>query len=107
MLVIITIKLIGVSYRDVVEILQAYASTRMQSSYRGHRIRWKYQYARKMWSIKNNNLKTKLFKAWAKYVRNRFDLRNFCWRPLKSWQFYLKLRKNRRYLILLNVYNQY
>ena len=81
--------------------LQAYACTRIQSSYRGHRIHWKYQYARIMWTIKNTNLKTKVYKSWAKYVRNRFDLRNFCWRPLKSWKFYLKIRKKRRYIYIL------
>lgn len=86
----------GVSYRDVVEMLQSYSSTRAQAFYRGYRVRWKYQYARKMWTIKNTNLKVKIHRCWAKYVRNRCDLRNFCWRPLKAWKFYLKLRKKRR-----------
>ena len=86
----------GSAYRDVVEWLQAYSSIRMQSAWRAHARRWRYFHARRLWRVIFSRSKTAHFLAWAKTTRHNVDTRDYCWRPLRAWRFYLRRVQRRR-----------
>lgn len=80
----------GLAYRDVVEMLQSYASTRLGARFRCHSRWWRYKVARSMWKKIFVGIQRRFLISWAKYVRHVEDTRNFCWRKVKAWRFYTR-----------------
>ena len=99
--------LIGLAYRDVVEILQAYSATRLQSRFRTHKKWWRYKIARSKWTMIFTASKVKHFVAWSRFIRHVYDTRNFCWRKLISWKTYTRNAKNRREKFRINFWPFY
>ena len=91
----------GTSFNDVVELIQAYATTRMQAYYRGYTRRWRYRVARRAWKHLYNFMKSKIFKAWADEMRMMKNLRTHCFRKLTAWKYYTKNNLKRRHIFRL------
>ena len=73
----------GMAYRDVIELLQCYAATRLQAFFRAYKRRWRYTIARVKWTKIFHAVKLLHFKTWSVFIRHVYDTRNFCWR--KWW----------------------
>ena len=86
----------GVSYRDVVEWLQAYASIRLQSAVRSFCRRWRYFSARTRWRKIFRHSRSIHFSAWKHITRHNVDTRRYCWRSLKDWKIYTRRVIKRR-----------
>jgi hypothetical protein len=91
----------GCSAMDVVLMLQAYASIRIQGTVRSFQKRWKYNIARLKWRIKYALYKKIFFKEWGNLARRNIDTRLFCWRKILVWNRYTKLAKIRRELFCI------
>jgi hypothetical protein len=89
--------LYGTSFNDVMELVQAYAATRIAAYYRGFTRRWRYRVARRAWKHLYNFMKSKIFKAWANEMRMMKNLRKYCFRKLTAWKYYTKSNFKRRY----------
>ena len=88
--------LCGVAYRDAVELLQAYAVTRLTAFYRGYKLRWRYRLARKFWKQRYQLIKILCYRDWAEWTKYKIELRNRCLRKVKAWRFYQLKAKARR-----------
>jgi len=97
----------GLAYRDVVEMVQAYSSTRLQARFRCFKRRWRYTAARIKWKGIFKVTKTKFFKSWAIFIRHVYDTRNFCWRKLIAWHQYTINAKKRREHFRINFWPFY
>ncbi len=97
----------GLAYRDVVEIMQAYASTRLQARFRCHKRYWRYKAARRKWTVLFRNVKRTFFKSWSIFIRHVYDTRDFCWRKLIAWHVYTVNAKKRREHFRINFWPFY
>lgn len=97
----------GIAFRTVVEMLQAYATTRISARFRCFSRSWRYSAARIRWRKIFHEIRQRFFISWALYVRHVEDTRNFCWRKVKSWQFYVKRAKLRREHFRINFWPFY
>jgi hypothetical protein len=86
----------GSSYRDVIEMLQAYCSIRIQCMYRGAKYRRKYFEARRRWRKKFAVIKKHHFGAWANLCKHLRLLKRHCWRKLKAWNWYYRCSYRKR-----------
>ncbi len=86
----------GVSYRDVVEWLQAYAAIRLQSAIRSFCRRWRFFGARMKWRKIFRYSRSIHFNAWKYITRHNVDTRRYCWRSLKDWKIYTRRVIKRR-----------
>lgn len=86
----------GYSFRDVVEMLQAYSITRLQAFYRGYERRHRYDFAKKVWRRVYMLVKVTHFGAWRRYTQYFNSIRRRCFRKIKAWQFHVKATKRRK-----------
>jgi hypothetical protein len=86
----------GVTFRDLIEALQAYASTRIQSFIRAYQKRWRYYMARKIWRRIFHMAKVSMFGGWKNLTKYNWAIRRQCFRKIKSWQFYTRKARLRR-----------
>jgi len=89
--------LYGTSNNDVVELVQAYAATRLQTNYRGFTRRWRYRVARRAWKHLYNFMKARVFVAWATDTKQIRTLRHYCFRKVKAWRYYTKQNLRRKH----------
>jgi len=80
----------GFSYRDVVELLQAYAATRVQAIFRGKKMRKRYKFLKRLRMKVSGAVKQKNFVAFKELTRRNVDQRLYCWRKVKVWGYYTK-----------------
>jgi hypothetical protein len=97
----------GISYRDVIELTQAYATTRLQARFRCFKRRWRYTAARRKWRQIFGVVKRIHFNAWSVFIRHVYDTRNYCWRKLVAWHVYAKNAKRRREHFRINFWPFY
>ena len=90
--------LYGMSYSDVVEHLQCYASCYIAAVYRGYCKRWRFQCARRMWKQMYHYMKSKVFLAWRKEIRYSILVRRNCLRKFTAWKFLTSRAVFRRHL---------
>jgi hypothetical protein len=88
----------GSSYRDVIELLQAYCAIRIQCMYRGAHLRLRYFEARRRWRAKFAIIKRQHFQAWSVLCKHLRYLKRHCWRKLKAWQWYYRCAYHKRQL---------
>eukprot|EP01033_Poteriospumella_lacustris_P015028 gene15028-10748_t len=86
----------GVSYREAVEMLQYVAVTKIATTFRGFRRRWRFMSARFKWRAKFRVVAHRHFAAWATLIATFVELREHCWRKLKAWRFYTRYTRRRR-----------
>lgn len=87
----------GVSFKDVIELVQAFAATRIQTYFRCHTKRWRFEKARKCWKKAFCATKGRVFGAWATEARKIGTLKRYCMRKIVVWKFYVKRLKERQY----------
>lgn len=80
----------GFSYRDIFELLQAYAATRMQSVIRGKKMRKRYKFLKRLRQKVSGEVKRRNFVAFKELTRRNVDQRIYCWRKIKVWRSYTK-----------------
>ena len=95
------------AYRDVIELLQCYAATRLQAFFRAYKRRWRYAIARVKWTKIFLAVKLLHFKTWSVFIRHVYDTRNFCWRKLVAWHVYTRNAKRRRERFRINFWPFY
>ncbi len=88
----------GFSYRDVVELLQSYCSTRLQAFVRAYLRRYRFRAARGKWRIIFGRVKALYFSAWARESQHQVAMRRHCWRKIKVWRQYRVKAEWRRML---------
>lgn len=88
----------GFSYRDVVELLQAYCSTRIQSFTRAYLRRYRFRMARQRWRKIFGEVKRIHFTLWKVESQAQVAMRRYCWRKLKVWRQYRVKSEWRRML---------
>jgi hypothetical protein len=91
----------GMSFVEVIKMLQSIAATKIGKSARGFVKRWRYSAARHMWTRKHIGIKGRHFVCWAKFTHNITALRKHCLRKLKAWQWFTKRMIYRRELFRL------
>ena len=97
----------GMAYRDVIELIQAYSSTRLQAIFRGFKRRWRYAIARNKWRAIFGEVKMRHFGAWSVFIRHVYDTRGYCWRKLVAWRVYSRNAKRRREHFRINFWPFY
>jgi hypothetical protein len=80
----------GVGFNDVVEMLQAYSSTLIQTNFRCHMKRWRYNSAKRIWRRIFYATKARVFHAWAEDTNKIVMLKKKCWRKIKAWRSFTK-----------------
>lgn len=97
----------GMAYRDVIELIQAYSTTRLQAIFRGFKRRWRYAIARNKWRAIFGEVKMRHFGAWSVFIRHVYDTRDYCWRKLVAWRVYSRNAKRRREHFRINFWPFY
>ena len=87
----------GVSFKDVVELVQAFSTTEIQTFFRCHTKRWRFEKARNCWKKAFSATKGRVFGAWAAEARKMGLLKQYCMRKIIVWKFYTKRLKERRF----------
>jgi hypothetical protein len=88
--------LYGYSYSEIGELLQAYASTRIQAIYRGYRLRWRYRQALQRSVMKLRRFAWSHFHAWRIVTKHNLLSYKFCYRKFVAWRYYVKRMKRLR-----------
>lgn len=86
----------GHSYRDVVEMMQAYSIIRIQSVFRGYRKGKRYSVARRKWNRIFKQIKMIHFGAWGSLTQYYVDIKRYNFRAIAAWRFYTKRAQRRR-----------
>ena len=86
----------GTAFGDVVELLQALASTNIAAYFRGFNRRWRYRAAKNMWTSREHRRVVQMFADWKKTTKYMTAIKKHCWRKIKGWQSLLRRNKRRR-----------
>ena len=87
----------GVSFKDVIELVQCFATTRIQAFFRCHTKRWRFDKARKCWKKAFSATKGRVFTAWAQESRKIGELKRKCMRKVVAWRFFAKRLQERQH----------
>jgi len=86
----------GLAFGDVIEIVQALASTSIQAKYRGYRRGWRYRAAKKMWLTREHALVKNSYLEWHNVAVYFTAIKNYCMRKITAWRYLVKRNRERR-----------